>query len=418
MGVSSRLSGLYRQSVAERQQILRDRCNLTENQVDALTHGGLSLDLANRLVENVVGMYGLPLGIAANFQINHRDYLIPMVIEEPSVIAGCSHAANLVRDAGGFTADADPPMMIGQIQVVDAPDVDAALTRLAAARDDIFALANSASTLSQRGGGMQSMELRRIDETRVGPMIVVHLMIDTRDAMGANAVNTICEAVAPLAEQITGGRVVLRILSNLADKRLARAHCRVQRDALGDDVIRNIVAAQALAEVDPYRAATHNKGALNGIDAVALATANDWRGVEAGAHAYAARDGRYRALTTWDCDANGDLIGSIELPLAVGIVGGTTTAHPIAQIALKILGVTSAMELAGVMAAVGLAQNLGALRALASEGIQQGHMALHARQIAISAGATGSDIERVANKLVEEKNVHLTRAQALLREIR
>ena len=418
MGVSSRLSGLYRQNVAERQAIIRDRCNLTENQVDALTHGGLSLDLANRLVENVVGVYGLPLGIAANFQINHRDYLIPMVIEEPSVIAGCSHAANLVRGAGGFIADADPPLMIGQIQVVDAPDVDAAMERLAAARDDIFELANSASTLSQRGGGMQSMELRRTDETRVGPMIVVHLTIDTRDAMGANAVNTICEAVAPLIEQIAGGRVVLRILSNLADKRLARARCRVQRDALGDDVIRNIVAAQALAEVDPYRAATHNKGALNGIDAVALATANDWRGVEAGAHAYAARDGRYRALTTWDCDANGDLIGSIELPLAVGIVGGTTTAHPVAQIALKILGVTSAMELAGVMAAVGLAQNLGALRALASEGIQQGHMALHARQVAIAAGATGEQIDRIADKLVEEKNVRLTRAQALLREIR
>ncbi len=414
MGASSRLSGLYRQSVAERQAIIRDRCNLTENQVDALTHGGLSLDLANRLVENVVGMYGLPLGIAANFQINHRDYLIPMAIEEPSVIAGCSHAANLVRGAGGFTADADPPMMIGQIQVVDASDVDAAMERLAAARDDIFALANSASTLSQRGGGMQSMELRRIDETRVGPMIVVHLMIDTRDAMGANAVNTICEAVAPLIEQITGGRVVLRILSNLADKRLARARCRVQRDALGDDIIRNVVAAQALAEVDPYRAATHNKGALNGIDAVALATANDWRGVEAGAHAYAARDGRYRALTTWDRDANGDLIGSIELPLAVGIVGGTTTAHPVAQIALKILGVTSAMELAGVMAAVGLAQNLGALRALASEGIQQGHMALHARQVAIAAGATGEQVERVADTMTGEKNIRLSRAKELL----
>ncbi len=412
---SSRLAGFYRQSVAERQAAIRERCNLTESEVAVLVRGGLSVDLANRLIENVIGKYDLPLGVATNFLINDHDYLIPMAIEEPSVVAACSHAAKLVRDAGGFTAHADAPMMIGQVQVLDLVDLDATREKILAARDEILALANSKISRSPDGGA-KDVQVRLFRDTRVGPMLVVHLAINVRDAMGANAVNAICETVAPLIEQITGGRVVLRILSNLADQRLARASCRVQRDALGDAVIRNIVAAQTLAEIDPYRAATHNKGVLNGIDAVALATANDWRGVEAGAHAYAARDGQYRALTRWDRDANGDLVGSIELPLAVGIVGGTITAHPIAQVALKILGVTSAPELAGVMAAVGLAQNLGALRALASEGIQHGHMALHARQVAVAAGATGDAIDRLADKLVEEKNVRLSRAKELVRD--
>ncbi|CAG0941063.1 partial hydroxymethylglutaryl-CoA reductase, partial [Anaerolineae bacterium] len=383
--------------------------------------------LANRLVENVIGVYGLPFGIAANFQINRRDVLIPMVVEEPSVIAACSHAAKLVRDAGGFTASADTPTMIGQVQVLDLRDLDSAREKILAARDEILALANSTTTLTARGGGAKEIEVRDFRETRVGAtlaphpfgsagMLVVHLLFDTRDAMGANAINTACEAIAPLIENITGGRVVLRILSNLADRRLARASCRVQRDALGADVVRNIVEAQTLAEIDPYRAATHNKGAMNGIDAIAIATGNDWRSIEAGAHAYAARDGQYRALTTWDrAPEGGDLVGAIELPLAVGTVGGTTSVHPVAQIAMKILKVANAQELAGIMAAVGLAQNLGALRALASEGIQSGHMALHARQIAIAAGATGDAIDRLADKLVEEKNVRLSRAKELLR---
>jgi len=390
---------------------------LTESEVQALSRGGLSIELANRLIENVVGVHGLPLGIAPNFQINGRDYLIPMAIEEPSVVAAASHAAKLVRDAGGFTASADPPMMIGQVQLVDLKDVDAAYQKIIAARGDILKLADSKSSLVEFGGGARDLEARVIRDTRVGPMIIVHLLVDVRDAMGANSVNTSCETIAPFLEQLTGGRVVLRILSNLADKRLARAACRVRKEDIGADVVRHIVEAQVMAEVDPYRAATHNKGILNGIDSVVIATGNDWRAVEAGAHAYAARDGQYRALTKWDCAANGDLVGSIELPVVSGILGGTVSALPLAQVSLKILGVKTAPEFAGVLASVGLAQNLGALRALAGEGIQHGHMALHARQVAISAGATGDQIDRIADKLVEEKNVRLTRAQALLREI-
>lgn len=378
---SSSLAGFYKQSVAERQSLLRDRYDLSPAELDALDSGGLSTDLANRLIENVVGVYGLPLGLAAHFQINDCDYLIPMAIEEPSVVAGCSHAAKLVREGGGFTASADASVMIGQIQLLDVPEIKAARDKVLAARDQIIVLANStAPSIVKRGGGARDIDIRLFESTRVGPMLVAHLHFDTRDAMGANIINTACEAIAPLLAELTGGRVVLRILSNLADRRLARAKCRVTGDVLGDEVLRNIVEAQVLAEIDPYRAATHNKGVLNGIDAVAMATGNDWRSIEAGAHAYAARDGQYRALTRWDCGTNGDLIGSIELPLAVGIVGGAISAHPVAKIALKILGVSSAQELAGVMAAVGLAQNLGALRALASEGIQQGHMALHARK--------------------------------------
>ena len=415
MSTSSRFSGFYRKSIAERQEILRECCNLTESELNNLAQGGLSVEYANRLVENVVGIYSLPLGIAANFQVNGRDYVIPMAIEEPSVVAAASHAAKLVRDAGGFTASADAPIMIGQVQVLDVRDLDAASEKIVAARDEIVALANSKSTLVEYGGGAIGLEVRLFRETRVGAMLVVHLLFNVLDAMGANSVNTSCEVVAPLIEQLTGGRVVLRILSNLADRRLARASGRVKCEALGDEVVRNIVDAQVLAEVDPYRAATHNKGIMNGIDAVVMATANDWRGAEAGAHSYAARSGQYRALTRWDRDPNGDLVGSIELPIPSGIIGGTTTAHPLAQLSLKILGVKTAQEFAGVLASVGLAQNLGALRALASEGIQQGHMALHARQIAIAAGASGDAIDRIADQLAQENNVRLSRAKELLR---
>ena len=408
--VTSRLEGFYHLSVPERQR----RLNLTENEVAALTNGGISLELANRLIENVVGIHGLPLGIATNFQINGRDYLIPMAIEEPSVVAAASHAAKLVRNAGGFTASADAPLMIGQVQVVELKDVDAARDKILAARDEIIKLADSKSTLVEFGGGTRDLQVRVIRDTRVGPMLIAHLIVDVRDAMGANSVNTACETIAPFIEKLTGGRVVLRILSNLADKRLARVTCHVSREDLGDDVIGGIVAAQVMAEVDPYRATTHNKGIMNGIDAVVVATGNDWRAVEAGAHAYAARSGQYRALTTWDRDQNGNLVGSLELPIVSGTIGGTVNAHPLAKVALKILDVKTAPEFAGVLAAVGLAQNLGALRALAAEGIQQGHMALHARQVAISAGATGAHIDRIAEQLVAEKKITLTRAKELL----
>ncbi len=410
----SRLSGFYKLDIAERQAEIAARCNLTEDQIAALKTGGLSPDFANRLIENVIGIYGFPFGVAANFQINGRDYLVPMVIEEPSVVAAASHAAKMVRDAGGFTANVDAPVMIGQVQVVDVTDVNVAREKILAARDEIIALANSTSTLIEFGGGVRDFQVRTFAETRVGAMLVIHLLVNVRDAMGANSVNTSCETIRPLIEQLTGGRVVLRILSNLADKRLARAACRVKREELGDAVVRNIVIAQTLAEVDPYRAATHNKGIMNGIDAVVAATGNDWRGAEAGAHAFAARDGHYRALTKWDRDTNGDLIGSIELPIVSGIIGGTTSAHPLAQVALKILDVKTAQEFAGVLACVGLAQNLGAIRALAAEGIQQGHMALHARQVAIAAGATGNAIDRIADQIVAENNVRITRAKELV----
>jgi hydroxymethylglutaryl-CoA reductase len=411
---TSRLEGFYRLSVPERQRRLTDRYNLTENEITALTDGGLSLELANRLIENVVGIHGLPLGIATNFQINGRDYLIPMAIEEPSVVAAASHAAKLVRNAGGFSASADAPLMIGQVQVLDIPDVEAAREKILDVRDEIIRLADSKSTLVEFGGGTRDLEVRVMRDTRVGPMLIVHLIVDVRDAMGANSVNTSCETIAPFIEKLTGGRVVLRILSNLADQRLARASCRVKKDDIGDDVVRNIVDAQVMAEVDPYRATTHNKGIMNGIDAVVVATGNDWRAVEAGAHAYAARSGQYRALTVWNRDQTGDLVGSLELPIVSGIVGGTVNAHPLAKIALKILDVKTAPEFTGVLASVGLAQNLGALRALAAEGIQQGHMALHARQVAISAGATGEHIDRIAEQLVAEKKINLLRAKELL----
>ena len=414
---SSRLEGFYKLGVTERQQDIKNRCNLSDSEIATLTSGGVSPDLANRLVENVIGVHGLPLGIAANFQINERDYLIPMVIEEPSVVAAASHAAKLVRNAGGFSASADAPIMIGQVQIVGIIDANAAREKISAARDAIIELANKNSTLVPFGGGVRDFEIRTFPQTRVGPMVVLHLIVDVRDAMGANSVNTSCETIAPFLERLTGGRVVLRILSNLADKRLARASCKVRKEDVGVDVVRNIVEAQVMAEVDPYRATTHNKGIMNGIDSVVVATGNDWRAVEAGAHAYAARSGRYCALTTWDRDANGDLVGSIELPIVSGILGGTVNAHPLAKIALKILDVKTAPEFAGVLACVGLAQNLGALRALAAEGINRGHMALHARQIAIAAGATGEQIDRLADQMAGEKNVSIIRAKELVKEL-
>jgi hydroxymethylglutaryl-CoA reductase len=414
---SSRLEGFYKLSVAERQQDIKNRCNLSDGEIAALTTGGVSLDLANRLIENVVGVHGIPLGIAANFQINGRDYLIPMAIEEPSVVAAASHAAKLVRNAGGFSASADVPLMIGQVQIVGITDANAAREKILVAREAIIELANKNSTLVPFGGGVRDLEIRTFPQTRVGPMIVLHLIVDVRDAMGANSVNTSCETIAPFLERLTGGRVVLRILSNLADKRLARASCKVKKEDIGTDVVRNIVEAQTMAEVDPYRATTHNKGIMNGIDSVVVATGNDWRAVEAGAHAYAARSGQYRALTTWGHDANGDLVGAIELPIVSGILGGTVNAHPLAKIALRVLDVKTAPEFAGVLACVGLAQNLGALRALAAEGINRGHMALHARQIAIAAGATGEQIDQIADQMVAEKNVSIIRAKELVSEL-
>jgi hydroxymethylglutaryl-CoA reductase len=423
---SSRLAGFYNLSLKERAEQVAQWANLTPDETATLEgRMGLDPNRADQMIENVVGLHSLPLGIATNFAVNGRDTLVPMAIEEPSVVAGASFAAKLVRAGGGFQAHTTAPEMIGQIQVLDVADPWSARFDLLAAHDELLALADATDPVIVRlGGGARDLEVRVFEQTPVGPMLVVHLIFDSRDAMGANAVNTACEALAPRVEQITGGRAALRILSNLADRRLARARCTVPVEALafgefpGERAAQGIVEAWAFAATDPYRAATHNKGIMNGVDAVVLATGNDWRAIEAGAHAYAARSGRYTSLSTWARDAEGNLVGTLEMPLAIGIVGGATRVHPTAQVALKILGVQSARELGEIIAAVGLAQNLAALRALATEGIQRGHMRLHARQVAIAAGAAGEEVSEVAARMAVEGHVRADRAETILARLR
>ncbi len=424
MGRSSRISGFYNLSVPERRRIIVEWAELTPEQAGFLENA-LTMEQADKMVENVIGNYALPLGIATNFVVNGDDVLAPMVIEEPSVVAGASFAARLVRAGGGFHAETTESLMIGQMQVLELADPDAAAKKVLAQKQRLIDLANSTDPIIvSLHGGARDVEVRTFAESPVGPMLVIHLIYDCRDAMGANMVNTACEALAPIVEQITGGRVNLRILSNLADRRLARARCVVPAKALetpdyaGPLVAQRIVEAYALAAVDPYRAATHNKGIMNGIDAVVMATGNDWRAIEAGAHAYAARDGAYRSLSTWSLNADGDLVGSLELPLAVGTVGGATRVHPTARVALQIMGVTRARDLAQIIVSVGLAQNLAAIRALATEGIQRGHMALHARQVAIAAGATTDEVDRIASALVAERVVRADRARELIAQLR
>jgi hydroxymethylglutaryl-CoA reductase len=415
---SSLISGFYKLSPQDRLQLVKQFADLSETECVLLQNtGSLSLEAADRMIENVVGAFPLPLGIGVNFLINDRDYLVPMAIEEPSVVAAASYAAKMVREGGGFHTSSTSPVMIGQIQVVDISDPEAAKQRVLASKQEILDEANAQDpVLASVGGGAKDLDAKVISTT-VGSMVIVELHVDCRDAMGANAVNTMAEAVAPTVERITGGRVYLRIISNLATKRLAKAWCIVPKDALGgEEVVDGIVNASAFAAADPYRAATHNKGAMNGIIAVVLATGNDHRAIEAGAHAYAALNGRYTSLSTWTKTENGDLKGVIELPMAVGLIGGTVRTHPIAKIALKILGVKTANELAEVLAAVGLAQNLAALRALAHEGIQRGHMSLHARNIAVAAGATGDQINKVAEQMVKERKIRMDRAKELIKE--
>lgn len=418
---SSALSGFYRLPLAQRQAIVADEACLDRAEMRALTAGGLSMEQAEQLIENVIGRFSLPFAVATNFTINSRDYLVPMVIEEPSVVAACSFAAKLFREAGGFQTGSDQPVMIGQIQLLDLDNLCAAEAQLRARQADILAQANAQSgSIQARGGGAIGLDFRHIPGTPVGDMLVVHLLFDARDAMGANAINSALEHIAPLVERITGGRVNLRILSNLSDRRMATARGVIRAKSLetesasGAEVVSAIIEAGVFAECDPYRAATHNKGIMNGIDAVVLATGNDWRAVEAGAHAYAARDGQYRSLTHWWRDDVGDLHGKISLPLALGIVGGATRAHPAAKIALQLLGIESARELAEVAAAVGLAQNFAALRALATDGIQRGHMRMHARQLALAAGAVGEQVMLVAQQLIDEDNIRLERAKAII----
>ncbi|MBK8984474.1 MAG: hydroxymethylglutaryl-CoA reductase, degradative [Chloroflexi bacterium] len=421
---SSRLPGFYKKTLAERAAEVAQWADLTAEEIATITSKGLQPEQAELMIENVIGTYALPFGVAANFQVNGRDYLIPMVIEEPSVVAAISHAAKLIREGGGFTASTSDPVMIGQIQVLDIPDMDAAVVALQTHKAELMAQADCCDKLMvSLGGGARDMEFRPFPNTPVGPMLIVHLHYDCRDAMGANAVNTAVENLAPLVADLTGGRTNLRILSNLADQRTATASGLIPAAALerdgytGAEVARLIEEANAFAIVDPYRAATHNKGIMNGIDAVVIATGNDWRAIEAGAHAYAARNGRYQALTDWRVTENGDLYGEITLPMAVGIVGGATKVHPTAKAAMKILGAKSASELAMVLACVGLAQNLAAMKALATVGIQKGHMRLHARQVAIAAGAANDQVQAIADRLTAEKKINIVRAQELLAEM-
>jgi len=420
----SRLPGFYNLSLQERRKILLEIGLLSEEEISALSgETGLGSQQADHMIENVIGTYALPLGIGLNFVVNGREVLVPMAIEEPSVVAGASFMAKLARAGGGFTAHTTPPEMIGQMQVLDVADLPSA--RLAILESATGLLAEAAEVdpiLKKLGGGPRDLQVRIIDQSPIGPFLVVHLIYDVRDAMGANAVNTACEKLAPRIEAICGGRVHLRILSNLADQRLARARCTIPLSELAfgeyraEEVRDGIMAAWAFAAVDPYRAATHNKGIMNGVDAVVIATGNDWRAIEAGAHAFAARSGRYTSLSTWGRDASGSLAGTLEMPMAVGIIGGATKVHPAARAALKLMGVTTANQLAEIIVSVGLAQNLAALRALATEGIQRGHMSLHARQVAIAAGAQGEQINRLAEQLVEEKTVRIDRAEEIIKE--
>jgi len=429
---TSRISGFYNMTLAERHARLADVALQTPESLLPFTTGGLTPEAADHMIENVIGLYSLPLGIALNFQVNGKDMLVPMTLEEPSVVAGASFMAKLARTGGGFQATTTEPHMIGQMQILDLPNVHLAQLSILEHKEELLAEADSVDpVLKKFGGGAHNLEVRVISESPIGPFLVVHLIYDVRDAMGANAVNTACERLAPHIEAITGGRVHLRILSNLADHRLARARCTIPvkelafsvqngpetREFTGEKVRDGIIEAWAFAASDPYRAATHNKGIMNGVDSVVIATGNDWRAIEAGAHAYAARTGRYTSLSTWGKDRDGNLVGTLELPMAVGIVGGATKVHPAAQASVKLMGVVRASELAEIIVSVGLAQNMAALRALATEGIQRGHMSLHARQVAIAAGATGDLIERVAARMVVEKVVRIDRAEEILKEM-
>ena len=420
MARTSRIPGFHRVTIEQRRNLVVDTTGADEADIArALERGGLTAEAADKFVENVLGTYALPYGMALNVRVNGHDHVVPMVIEEPSVVAAASNAAKMVREGGGFTAEADPPLMVAQVQLREVRDAEATAARLEAHREEICKLADNAlGGLVARGGGARAVEVRVLADD----VLVVHVIIDCKDAMGANLVNTVAEAVADRIAAIADARVGLRILSNLCDKRCVRVRCRVPAAAIatdemsGSDVIDGIVNASRFAELDPYRAATHNKGIMNGVDAVVIATGNDWRAVEAGAHAFAARSGRYQPLATWRRDDD-HVVGTLEMPLAVGTVGGTLRVHPAARLSLRILGVVAAQELACIAASVGLASNLAALRAMATVGIQQGHMGLHARTVAVAAGAWGDQVERVAAMIVEARDITLEGARRALESI-
>jgi hydroxymethylglutaryl-CoA reductase len=423
MTIDSRLPGFRTLNPQQRCAQIAAKAGLNAEETALLGAAqALPLETANGMIENVIAKFELPYAIAGYFQVNGRDVLIPMAVEEPSIVAAASFMAKLVRESGGFQTSSTAPLMRAQVQLLGIPDPYGARHAILRDRQKIIDIANSRDrVLVGLGGGCRDIEVHVFPDTARGPMVVMHLIVDVRDAMGANTVNTMAESVAGHIGHLTGGRVRLRILSNLADLRLARARLQVPAKALesahysGKDVVDGILDAYTFAAIDPYRAATHNKGIMNGIDPVILATGNDWRAVEAGAHAYACRDGRYTSLSTWEIAQNGDLVGTLEMPMAVGLVGGATKTHPLARLSLKIMQIQTAQELAEIAVAVGLAQNMGALRALATEGIQRGHMALHARNIAVAAGAKGTDIDWLASEMIAAKDVRADLAVKLLK---
>ena len=423
MTSSSEVPGFYKKKPSERLDYVKKFANLSDEEAKAIGgYGALGEDTANRMIENVVGTFPLPLGIAANFMINKKEYMVPMAVEEPSVVAAATHMAKGTRSNGGISADSDDPVMIGQIQLVNLDEPFEAKERILSKRKEIINLANEQDPILVKfGGGCKDIEVRVLDSD-TGPMVITHLLVDCRDAMGANAVNTMAEAVAPRLETITGGRVYLRIISNLAIYRKTRATAVWPSEFLGgEEVVDGIIEAFAFACADPFRVATHNKGIMNGIDPVVIATGNDWRAIEAGAHTYGQWKEGHGSFTNWEKTNNGDLKGTIEIPMAVGLVGGATATHPTAKACVKILDVKipgGASELSQVICAVGLCQNLGALRALASEGIQRGHMGLHARNLAVQAGAKETEIDKVAEMLKLSGTVRADVAEKFLSEIR
>ncbi|MDO8627713.1 MAG: hydroxymethylglutaryl-CoA reductase, degradative [Candidatus Diapherotrites archaeon] len=413
---SSELKEFYKKSHDERLAELKEVADLSEQEIELLK-GLKPLDFAtaDRMIENVIGVFPLPLGIATNFLVNGKDILIPMALEEPSVVAAASNSAKLARSGGGFISKSTQPIMIGQIQLLDVPDISSAIKKISAQKKELLEFCNSLdSTLVKFGGGAKDFELREINSA-IGKMLIFHLLVDVRDAMGANAVNTMCEKLSSKLEELSGGRRRLRILSNLAIYRIVHAKTVWKKEILGEETIQGVIEAYEFAVADQFRCTTHNKGIMNGIDAVVIATGNDFRAIEAGAHSFAAYNHSYTSLTKYSKNSSGDLIGEIELPMAVGTIGGATKTHPMAQLSLKILKVKSAQELAEIIACVGLAQNFAALRALAMEGIQQGHMKLHAKNVAVMAGAKGNLIDKIAQQMAEEKNVSFTRAQEILK---
>ena len=415
----SSISKFFEKNQNERIRIIKDFANLSDDEAKILekANGGISFENADKMVENAIGTFSLPLGVATNFKINGRDFLVPMVIEEPSVIAAASKGAKVARIHGGFTVEAKESYSIGQIQVLDAVP-SSVIPKIQDATSEILEIANSQSnTISKMGKGAKEVSCKEIS-TDKGPMLIVELLIDVSDAMGANVTNSMCEAVAPLIEKITGGKVLLKILSNYSTRRIVKATAVFDKDTVGgEEVVDKIILAYQFAKHDVYRAVTHNKGIMNGSIAVANATGQDSRAIEAAANAYATRTGQYRSLTDWSKDENGHLVGTLEIPLSVGTVGGIINVHPMAKICTKILGVTSAQELACVIVATGLAQNYSAIRALVTEGIQKGHMRLHARNLAAAAGATPEQIDQIVQKMIEEKKISLDRAKELLEQI-